>query len=210
LILGPQQTGKTCIANFLASHQEQPPSEYKETVACRILEYEVDGLNFNRQVGARSFGGSAKGSVELWDISGNHRYQSCWPAIQKDADGLIFVLNPELRAQEKEVEQWYKNFTGSTGIKDVCCLIMAHRKDPSAPKADKPKLTRALQKLKVIETVIEQNTESFRTEIDRFIETLVIARRTAEEQATLDQLDAEGRGVQGKTTVNYNMATELR
>lgn len=39
-------------------------------------------------------GGSSKASVELWDTSGNARYQSCWPAIMKDAHGILFVFNP--------------------------------------------------------------------------------------------------------------------
>ena len=32
--------------------------------------------------------------VELWDVSGDFKYEKCWAPIQKDAHGIIFVYDP--------------------------------------------------------------------------------------------------------------------
>ena len=32
--------------------------------------------------------------VELWDTSGNLKFQSHWPALSNDANGVVFVFNP--------------------------------------------------------------------------------------------------------------------
>ena len=62
-------------------------------MALRIVEYEASGLNFNKSanpsIANRYSGGTSKASVELWDVSGHVRYQSCWPAIMKDANGVL-------------------------------------------------------------------------------------------------------------------------
>ena len=85
------------------------------------MEYEANGLNFNKSanpsVANRYTGGSSKASVELWDVSGHSRYQSCWPAIMKDANGVLFVFNPEVKNQDKELDNWHKSFALPTKVK---------------------------------------------------------------------------------------------
>lgn len=34
--------------------------------------------------------------VELWDCSGDRKFESCWPAIRHGSNGAILVCNPEL------------------------------------------------------------------------------------------------------------------
>ena len=36
----------------------------------------------------------AKVDVELWDTSGNPRFDNCWPALSRDAHGVMFVFHP--------------------------------------------------------------------------------------------------------------------
>ena len=33
--------------------------------------------------------------IEFWDVSGDFRYEKCWAPIVKEADGIIFVLDPD-------------------------------------------------------------------------------------------------------------------
>tara|TARA_B110000285_G_scaffold213754_1_gene258396 strand:- start:700 stop:825 length:126 start_codon:yes stop_codon:yes gene_type:complete len=33
-------------------------------------------------------------NLELWDVSGDFSNEKSWPAIQKDADGVMFVYDP--------------------------------------------------------------------------------------------------------------------
>ena len=87
LVLGPTKSGKSTIANILGDLQDGPSSEYRPTVGCRIVEFERDP-----PAGVSQFG---KINMELWDVSGDFKYEKCWGPIQADVDGIIFVYNPE-------------------------------------------------------------------------------------------------------------------
>ena len=39
----------------------------------------------------------AKVDVELWDTSGNLKYDNCWPALAREAHGVMFVFHPGIR-----------------------------------------------------------------------------------------------------------------
>ena len=41
--------------------------------------------------------------MELWDSSGAEQYSGCWPAIQRDSQGVVFVFNPENQGQVEVV-----------------------------------------------------------------------------------------------------------
>ena len=36
----------------------------------------------------------AKVDVELWDTSGNSKFDGCWPALAREAHGVMFVFHP--------------------------------------------------------------------------------------------------------------------
>ena len=46
--------------------------------------------------------------VELWDCSGDKKYESCWVAILREAAGVVLVYDPSIKEQEKEIQMWYK------------------------------------------------------------------------------------------------------
>lgn len=103
LVIGPKRCGKSRIANFLAKHEEAPNFEvYKPTKGARILEFEQVA-----QAGKKSL----SLQVELWDCSGDRQYEGCWPAILKDAQGVVLVYDPTIKEQEKDIELWYKTYT---------------------------------------------------------------------------------------------------
>ena len=52
----------------------------------RIVDFERDP-----PPGVSNFG---KIHVELWDVSGEFKYEKCWAPIMKDAHGIIFVYDP--------------------------------------------------------------------------------------------------------------------
>eukprot|EP00439_Symbiodinium_sp_Y106_P066061 s1972_g10.t1 len=74
---------------------------YRPTAGVRILECETE---------VRTATGSLRLTVEIWDVSGDTKFQKCWPAIKKDAVGAILVYNPEKPNHEQEVEQWFNWF----------------------------------------------------------------------------------------------------
>ena len=48
--------------------------------------------------------------MELWDSSGSDQYEACWPAMQRDAHGVIFVFNPDSEAQAKHLDSFHQAF----------------------------------------------------------------------------------------------------
>lgn len=63
IVVGPKNSGKTTISNFLMGQTaEITGGEYQPTIGCRILEAEYPS------------GGNQMVNVELWDASGDNRY----------------------------------------------------------------------------------------------------------------------------------------
>ena len=74
----------------------------------RICEFEK-----NAPASAGIFG---KVNIELWDVSGDWRYEKCWGPITQDAHGIIFVLDPASPAGEDQVVQFQRHFMQATGL----------------------------------------------------------------------------------------------
>ncbi|KAF2369233.1 P-loop containing nucleoside triphosphate hydrolase [Trinorchestia longiramus] len=134
-MVGPPQSGKTTLSNFL-SEAGEVGSTYRPTKGCRIVEFEVP----NVQVGASNSVSSAE--VELWDVSGDMRhscvtdviYEHTWPVMQRSANGVIFVCNPGSAEDQKQQLQFlYTQFVQQNGIKDTQCVVFNHQKPNSEP-----------------------------------------------------------------------------
>ena len=102
LVVGPQKSGKSTIANLLGELAETPSETYRPTVGCRIIEHERDP-----PPAVASFG---KITLELWDVSGDFKYEKCWEPIQQDTHGLIFVYNPAAPGTEDILNQLVQLF----------------------------------------------------------------------------------------------------
>eukprot|EP01064_Diplonema_japonicum_P013765 TRINITY_DN21315_c0_g1_i1.p1 TRINITY_DN21315_c0_g1~~TRINITY_DN21315_c0_g1_i1.p1 ORF type:complete len:212 (+),score=24.13 TRINITY_DN21315_c0_g1_i1:54-689(+) len=189
VLLGPTKSGKTCLADYLSNFKDTPSSVYRETVGVRILDFEPEGLNLP--------GRSVKIVVELWDVSGNHRYQACWPAVAAGTQGILYVYNIEQKTQLAELELWHKTFTTPAGvlgpetpvIKDDKCLVFAHRSTPPQGnvKTQKPRLSGKLQDIRCLATSLDYTAETnWKAEFDKLITHLVISQRQDEENAFLN------------------------
>mmetsp|Transcript_7357 Transcript_7357/g.19087 ORF Transcript_7357/g.19087 Transcript_7357/m.19087 type:complete len:113 (-) Transcript_7357:624-962(-) len=103
LVIGPQRVGKTVICDFLSDHSETPKENYKPTQGVRIHQFEREVSTGGRQ----GWGANrAQVNVELWDVSGDESFKSGWPAIMKDTKGIVLVMNPDVKGQEKDLESW--------------------------------------------------------------------------------------------------------
>ena len=112
------QGGKTVLANFLADATETPISEkYRPTRALRIVEFESGNLNVNNRF--------ARAEVELWDVSGDPSARSCWPAVKKDAHGVVFVFDPASEEQARGLEPFYEYLVEKGGISETQCVVFA-------------------------------------------------------------------------------------
>eukprot|EP00759_Apiculatamorpha_spiralis_P033392 PhF_6_TR34709/c0_g1_i2/m.50508/K07935/IFT22, RABL5; intraflagellar transport protein 22 len=178
LFVGPPKTGKTCLVNNLSGNSDHPSQDYK-TCVVRVLDFDVTVGTSRRQT---------KVLAEVWDVSGNPKYQACWPAIGSDAQVIVFVMNPEIRNQEKELEFWYKAFADKAKVPDQCCAVFVHHSTPptvSGPSCKPQAMPKCLAGCKVIETSLDFQSENFRLEFEKLIEQSLQYKRDQEEQKVL-------------------------
>ena len=134
LLVGPENSGKSTIANFLAADGKgsigSPDAKYEPTVGVRILEFD------QAERVESKLSSSSTTSIELWDCSGRQEYEKCWPAIQDKADGVILMFNPDNRAHSAQLELWYEYFVKRAGLSLSQVMVFAHRKMTQVGSSD--------------------------------------------------------------------------
>jgi len=150
LVLGPKRCGKTRIANFLSGFEESPNFElYKPTAGTRILEFERI---------AKAGKTSINMNVELWDCSGDRRYENCWTAILRESHGVVMVYDPTIKEQEKDIEMWHKSFVAPLNLPDSQILILAHQ--ARAVGGRQYQAPRALSRFAFLNTTLDSDDQS--------------------------------------------------
>jgi len=90
----------------------------RSLIFLRILEMEQDFKINNRL---------EKAEIELWDCSGDLKYDSSWPALSDGSNGVVFVLNPNEPSHAKELNQWFTHFVKDAGLREEVCLVISNR-----------------------------------------------------------------------------------
>lgn len=111
--------------------------------------------------------------VELWDCSGDQKFETCWPALMKDSNGVIIVFNVEVPSHLKEIETFYSYFVQQQRLHDSQCLLIAHHKPSSATGRGRPGLAQQLNKLSLIHSNLEEDPEQVRTAFRQYLGTVV-------------------------------------
>ena len=129
-IVGPQKVGKTVIANSLSEFSNTVSPDYHPTVGVRILEIEkpyTDEQVANIPVLKKNKLNKVK--IELWDMSGDRRFEQNWPAIKYGANGVIIVLDAVNEKYEGVIDEWMNNFCTEINQENVTCF--SYKKDDS-------------------------------------------------------------------------------
>ncbi|CAH0398333.1 unnamed protein product [Chilo suppressalis] len=116
-MIGPSESGKTTIANYLSEtiniDEAGPP---RPTQGVRIVEFELPNVIVN--------GKSSNIDIELWDCSGDHRFESCWPALRVGVQGTILVCSPTTaQAATRELELLYNYFVSQQKLSAKQCVL---------------------------------------------------------------------------------------
>ncbi|KAM6990140.1 intraflagellar transport protein 22 homolog [Tautogolabrus adspersus] len=161
LFVGPNESGKTVLANFLSDISESIGGEYSPTQGVRILEFETQSENIrdNRVC-----------EVELWDCSGNLKFDSCWPAVMKDASGVVIIFNPDVSTHLEELEMWHSAFIYTPGLQTEQCLLIAHHRPGSDAEDKRLPLGPKLSRLPLIHCSLEEEPQHVRPAFNRYLE----------------------------------------
>ena len=122
LVVGPSKSGKSTIANILGDLQEGLGSTYRPTIGCRIVDFERDPPQSVSQFG--------KIHVELWDVSGDLKYEKCWAPIQQDVQGIMFCYDPSNPSSEEDLKQFVEKFPKALRLKQSFCQCFINNHNP--------------------------------------------------------------------------------
>ncbi|XP_025756170.1 intraflagellar transport protein 22 homolog isoform X2 [Oreochromis niloticus] len=120
--------------------------------------------------------------VELWDCSGDFKFESCWPAIMKDSSGVVIIFNPDVPSHLKEIEMWHSMFISSQGLQDSQCLLIAHHKPGSGVEDRRLPLASHLSRLLLIHSNLEEEPEDVRQAFCRYLGNVVNAMSESRER----------------------------
>jgi Rab-like protein 5 len=168
------------MANVLSesASEQLHGGDYRPTQGCRILEFEVPDVIVS--------GKTVKAEVELWDCSGDHKFETCWPAVAKDSSGVILVFNPDDSSQVRDLESWYRYYVDQQGLRDTQCIIFAHSKQASS-EHQTPSLPSKLAKLTCVNTSLEDDGDLLKREFTGYLGNLlkVISERREQDELTI-------------------------
>ncbi|CAN9502938.1 unnamed protein product [Ophioblennius macclurei] len=173
LFIGPTESGKTVLANFLSDMSENLEGEYTPTQGVRIVEFESqpEGSANNKTC-----------EVELWDCSGDFKFESCWPALMKDSSGVVIIFNPDVPGHLKEIERWHSMFVSSQGLQDGQCLLIAHHKPGSEAEEGRLPLVSHLSRLPLVHSNLEKEPEDVRHAFCTYLGNVVTAMSESRER----------------------------
>ncbi|XP_071849648.1 intraflagellar transport protein 22 homolog [Apostichopus japonicus] len=179
LVIGPCDSGKSVLSNFLAEASDISGGAYHPTQGARILEFESNGS----WTGNRT----STAEVEMWDCSGDTKFDECWPSLAKDAHGIILVYNPDQLNHERELETWYNHFVYNQGIKDSQCLIFGYFKPGAA--ARRVNIPNPLAKVRHVECNLDNDPDGTRRDFKAFLMKVFsnISHRQNEEELSIIQ-----------------------
>ncbi|KAJ0011954.1 hypothetical protein NQD34_012929 [Periophthalmus magnuspinnatus] len=173
VLIGPTESGKTVLANFLSDISENVGGEYNPTVGVRILEFEspLEEASDNRSC-----------EVELWDCSGDFKFESCWPTFMQDCNGVVIVFNSDVPSHLKEIEIWHSMFISTHSLQENQCLLIAHHKPGGAVEDRHISLASPLNRLPLIKSNLEEEPEDVRKAFNSYVGNVLRAMSESRER----------------------------
>ncbi|XP_076813422.1 intraflagellar transport protein 22 homolog [Clavelina lepadiformis] len=156
VVVGPPESGKSVLSNFLGDQTDISQSRYHPTVGVRVLEFETPVDN------GRTF---TNMDIELWDCSGNENYEGCWPAMAYKADGVVIACDAYKSSDLQAVENLYSYFVANRGLKPTQCLIYASCKNKEAKTLKSP-----VASVPIMIGSTDKNSEDLRDAFKNFLQ----------------------------------------
>ncbi|XP_043282763.1 intraflagellar transport protein 22 homolog [Venturia canescens] len=169
------KVGKTTISNYLADATDMQ-SEYRPTKGVRILEFEVSGVKVKNV--------TSKVDVELWDCSGDRKYENCWAAMRKDAIGVIFVNGRHADEHHlRDLERMYDYFVAKPKIEPKSCVVFHYDLEKVRnSETTKNFLPSIFGRISQVACNVDEGGAKLKTDFLAFLSTLTTRRQEKTEQ----------------------------
>ncbi|XP_076658133.1 intraflagellar transport protein 22 homolog isoform X2 [Halictus rubicundus] len=179
VVIGPVRSGKTMIANFLADATEIP-YDYHPTQGVRILEFEVQNINVNSK--------NITKDIELWDCSGDHKFENCWPSIKKHLHGVILVYSEKSDECLKQIQEFYDYFVNQTKLGPDKCVILCYDPEKKNPEISKM-ISSTFVKVSHVKCNVDSGGNKLKADFSSFISTIVTKMYNYEDEEMRNMLN---------------------
>ncbi|KAI4501889.1 hypothetical protein M0802_003224 [Mischocyttarus mexicanus] len=163
VVIGPLESGKTTISNFLADASEIP-NNYHPTYGVRILEAEAQGIIVNNKTVSKD--------IEIWDCSGDYKFKTCWPAMRKDLHGVMLIYSAKKQDCLKEMQEFYDYFVTQTKLGPDMCVIFCYDPDKTQSELSKS-ISSAFPKVSHVRCDIEESGNKLQADFRSFLSSLM-------------------------------------
>jgi Rab-like protein 5 len=178
IFAGPPQSGKTELADLVSAASKAFQGNTKPTICLRILEFsttiDVSGLQSTI-------------SAQIWDTSGAEKYNSTWPAIAYEADGVVLVYNAFDKGQSRAVANYVKAFAQRLPAHVV--LLVAHKIGDSTEKPNRARLPKPFDAAQIVVVNAKESIDDFLNNFNRFLEKV--------QQAKINRIEEKERELVG-------------
>jgi Rab-like protein 5 len=190
---GPPLSGKTELADMVSAASKAFQGNTKPTVCLRILEFsttiDVSGLQSTI-------------SAQIWDTSGDEKYNATWPAVAYETDGLVLVYNAFDRTQGRSIPNYAKAF--AHGLQGHTVLLVAHKIGTSEEKPIRAKLPKPIDSARIVVVNAKEPLDDFLNTFNKFLEKVQqakIARIEDRERELIGEAKAKEGGLVEEITV---------
>ncbi|XP_011176155.1 intraflagellar transport protein 22 homolog [Solenopsis invicta] len=172
VMIGPTESGKTTIANFLADATEIS-YDYHPTQGVRILEFEIKDIEINNERISKD--------LELWDCSGNYKYKNCWPAMRKDVHGVILVYSAKTQDSSKKLKEYYDYFVSGAKLGPNSCVIFFYDPDNTTSSTLKT-ISSTFSNVSHVKCNVDDDGDKLKADFRLFLSALIIKLHEGKEE----------------------------
>ena len=109
--------------------------------------------------------------IQLWDLSGDVRFENSWLVAQRGADGVVLVYNADLKMNEEEMESWVKHFPQKMKMAPSQVLAVGYHMSGRGGVSNLEKVEKF--SLEFEHFAMGENSEQFLERFDRFVGEIV-------------------------------------
>ncbi|KAI9553179.1 hypothetical protein GHT06_021073 [Daphnia sinensis] len=183
LLLGPTKSGKTTLANFL-SDAKDAIGQYRPTVGCRILEFQMESHHGSSRNAANNVNNS---DIQLWDCSVDRNVSNCLPALASDAVGVLLVYDITADDHVAELEELYNVWNNYLELSPSRYLVVARKWGDGQPNRKRTIKMGSLARLSRVEWDIDADGPRVQNEFVSFMSSVLldVRRKRDEEEITI-------------------------
>ncbi|KAK9732152.1 hypothetical protein QE152_g13011 [Popillia japonica] len=160
LFIGPTKGGKTLLANYLADLNINLPEDLKPTKGLRIVEYDLNNILIN--------GENSNVDVQIWDASGDEKYNSFWCVFRKNIDGVVFIYSQEDELGVRKLDYMYNYFVSQPNRSLKSCLVCCVQAEENNAR-----LSSVFSKMSQIGVNLENQGEKFKQDFSKYVVSVV-------------------------------------